>query len=219
MQPKQPDPYTSGADANSGARDPYCRVRASAISSIPIRKGRISPPSRTGPERREPATRPVLAGSQHRHARSLWRGRAHHQPRLPLRPSSGAQDRRNPYFKAHDRFFVFPPRPPRRGGPPPRGIAVRQPGAGTAGFPGRADPAPVPSSAATAAAPPPAAARLARRDDDPCATVWFRDGAKVQMEADGAMPMSRHTVQQRPQVSGDTCTTQLQIHSKTAWRP
>lgn len=83
-------------------------------------------------------------------------------------------------------------------------------------FPAWADPAPVPSSAATAAAPPPAAARLARRDDDPCATVWFRDGAKVQMEADGAMPMSRHTVQQRPQVSGDTCTTQLQIHSKTA---
>jgi len=66
--------------------------------------------------------------------------------------------------------------------------------------------------------PPPtvAAASLAHPADDACRTVWFRDGAKVQMEADGAMPMSRHTVQQRPLASGNACSVLLQFHSKTA---
>ncbi|CAG9182650.1 hypothetical protein LMG23994_04965 [Cupriavidus pinatubonensis] len=56
----------------------------------------------------------------------------------------------------------------------------------------------------------------ARENANVCATVWFTHGARVQMEADGSMPLSRRTVLQPPLPTDAGCQADIEIHSKTA---
>lgn len=46
--------------------------------------------------------------------------------------------------------------------------------------------------------------------------IWSRAGARVQMEADGEMPMSITSIQHPPASGASGCTAFIEIHSKTA---
>jgi hypothetical protein len=49
-----------------------------------------------------------------------------------------------------------------------------------------------------------------------CRTIWFPRGARIQMEADGTMPLSRRTTLKPPLPTADGCQADIEIHSKTA---
>ncbi len=52
--------------------------------------------------------------------------------------------------------------------------------------------------------------------DNPCRTIWFPHGARVQMEADGTMPLSRRTILRPPVPTDAGCQADIEIKSKTA---
>lgn len=56
----------------------------------------------------------------------------------------------------------------------------------------------------------------AARDANVCSSVWFPRGMRLQMEADGDMPMSRRSTQLAPLPTTSGCQTDIEIHSKTA---
>lgn len=49
-----------------------------------------------------------------------------------------------------------------------------------------------------------------------CSSVWFPQGMRLQMEADGDMPMSRRSTQLAPLPTASGCQADIEIHSKTA---
>lgn len=53
-------------------------------------------------------------------------------------------------------------------------------------------------------------------DASVCSSVWFPRGIRLQMEADGDMPMSRRSTQMAPLPTTSGCQTDLEIRSKTA---
>jgi len=53
-------------------------------------------------------------------------------------------------------------------------------------------------------------------DANVCSSIWFPRGMRLQMEADGEMPMSRRSTQMAPLPTASGCQTDLEIQSKTA---
>ena len=56
----------------------------------------------------------------------------------------------------------------------------------------------------------------AQGHEDVCRTIWFPHGARIQMEADGTMPLSRKTILRPPLPTEAGCQADIEIHSKTA---
>jgi len=56
----------------------------------------------------------------------------------------------------------------------------------------------------------------AGKGDDACSSVWFPRGARVELESDGAMPLSRRTIQMAPVSTDAGCQADIEIRSKTA---
>lgn len=53
-------------------------------------------------------------------------------------------------------------------------------------------------------------------DASVCSSVWFPRGMRLQLEADGDMPMSRRSTQMAPLPTASGCQADLEIQSKTA---
>lgn len=99
MQPKQPDPYTSGADANS-ARDPYSQGARVGDKFDPYSQGaNQSTQQNLAPSDMSPPRDPYSQGANSGQRDPYSEGARTINRDYPFDPSSGALNRRNPYFQ------------------------------------------------------------------------------------------------------------------------